>query len=58
MINTASREKQQQRQLEQDQEDDNNNSNQHQGILGSRVENALKLAVGLLEAGERYTTAW
>lgn len=67
MINTASREKQQQQQrkLEQDQDDDDNDDNsssqkqqqqqQQQGILGTRVENALKLAVGLLEAGERYT---
>ncbi|KAL1928179.1 hypothetical protein VTP01DRAFT_3095 [Rhizomucor pusillus] len=67
MINTASREKQQQQQrkLEQDQDNDDNDDNsssqkqqqqqQQQGILGTRVENALKLAVGLLEAGERYT---
>ncbi|CDS03892.1 hypothetical protein LRAMOSA06847 [Lichtheimia ramosa] len=44
MINTASREKRQQKTI------------QDAGILGMRVENALKLAVGLLEAGERYTT--
>ncbi|CDH49502.1 -domain-containing protein [Lichtheimia corymbifera JMRC:FSU:9682] len=44
MINTASREKRQQKAI------------QDAGILGMRVENALKLAVGLLEAGERYTT--
>lgn len=46
MINTASREKRQQKTI------------QDAGILGMRVENALKLAVGLLEAGERYTTWW
>ncbi|KAI9498873.1 hypothetical protein BDB00DRAFT_797045 [Zychaea mexicana] len=49
MINTASREKKEKLQLE--------DVNQ-QGLLGMRVENALKLAVGLLEAGERYATAW
>lgn len=27
-----------------------------QGIFGTRVETALKLAVGLLEAGERYAS--
>ncbi|KAI9310646.1 DnaJ domain-containing protein [Dichotomocladium elegans] len=47
MINAASREKRQ-RQLKDKDHDS--------GILGARVENALKLAVGLLEAGERYTT--
>ena len=44
MINTASREKRQQKAI------------QDAGILGMRIENALKMAVGLLEAGERYTT--
>lgn len=47
MINTASREK---RQLPDTKDD------QEEGILGVRVENALKLAVGLLETGERYAT--
>jgi hypothetical protein len=28
------------------------------GILNQNIESALKLAVGLLETGERYTTAW
>ncbi|KAI8138183.1 hypothetical protein BJV82DRAFT_302050 [Fennellomyces sp. T-0311] len=49
MINTASREKRERLQLEDASKD---------GLLGMRVENALKLAVGLLEAGERYATAW
>lgn len=28
------------------------------GILNQNIESALKLAVGLLETGEKYTTAW
>ncbi|ORZ03249.1 hypothetical protein BCR43DRAFT_482994 [Syncephalastrum racemosum] len=47
MINTASREK---RQLPDTKNDHD------EGILGVRVENALRLAVGLLETGERYAT--
>lgn len=31
---------------------------QQQGILNQNIESALKLAVGLLETGEKYTTAW
>ena len=52
MINTASREKKEKLPIEEGNKDDS------QGLLGNRVENALKLAVGLLEAGERYATAW
>ncbi|KAI8069628.1 hypothetical protein BC940DRAFT_297134 [Gongronella butleri] len=37
-------------------EDDKDPEDDPQGILGIRVENALKMAVGLLETGERYTT--
>ncbi|ORX60673.1 DnaJ-domain-containing protein [Hesseltinella vesiculosa] len=36
--------------------EDDKDSDDSQGILGIRVENALKMAVGLLETGERYTT--
>ncbi|KAI8088784.1 uncharacterized protein BX664DRAFT_385389 [Halteromyces radiatus] len=49
LINTESRQKQR-RQIEDDKEEDDD----PQGILGTRIENALKMAVGLLETGERY----
>ncbi|CAO3639656.1 unnamed protein product [Cunninghamella blakesleeana] len=48
LINVESRQKKK-KQIEDDKEDDEN-----QGILGTRIENALKMAVGLLETGERY----
>ncbi|CAO3580161.1 unnamed protein product [Absidia cylindrospora] len=50
MINIESRQKQR-RQIEDDKEDDDDDA---QGILGTRIENALRMAVGLLETGERY----
>ncbi|KAI9265277.1 hypothetical protein BDA99DRAFT_536762 [Phascolomyces articulosus] len=53
MINTASREKKEKLPIEEGTKEED-----QQGLLGNRVENALKLAVGLLEAGERYATAW
>lgn len=31
---------------------------QVQGILNRKVENALQMAVGMLEAGEKYTGTW
>ncbi|KAF7729872.1 hypothetical protein EC973_003606 [Apophysomyces ossiformis] len=43
MINTESKQKE--------------HTNQ-EGILGVRVESALKLVIGLLEKGERYTISW
>jgi hypothetical protein len=52
MINTESRQKQRQ-EIEDDKEEDDDET---QGILGARIENALKMAVGLLETGERYTS--
>ncbi|KAI9033733.1 hypothetical protein CLU79DRAFT_725090 [Phycomyces nitens] len=53
MINVESREKKQsQRQLGQA------DAEAIHGILGLRLESALRLAVTLLETGERYVTAW
>lgn len=43
-------------------EDTDNSSkkkqDQHGGILNQKIENALQMAVGLLETGEKYTKAW
>lgn len=48
MINSESRQLRQIKEEDQDEE--------AQGILGTRIENALKMAVGLLETGERYAS--
>lgn len=29
-----------------------------EGILNQKIENALQMAVNMLEAGERYTKSW
>ncbi|KAI9314759.1 hypothetical protein BX666DRAFT_1963245 [Dichotomocladium elegans] len=59
MINTASREKyhQQQQHIKDTplSEAERRRDHHADGILGPRVENALKMAVHMLEAGERYT---
>lgn len=48
-----------QRQLLEDVKTNNQKQvKQQQGILNQNIESALKLAVGLLETGEKYTTAW
>ncbi|GAA5804023.1 hypothetical protein HPULCUR_009509 [Helicostylum pulchrum] len=48
-----------QRQLLEDVKNSNHKQvEEHQGILNQNIESALKLAVGLLETGEKYTTAW
>ncbi|ORZ24744.1 hypothetical protein BCR42DRAFT_403559 [Absidia repens] len=52
MINIESRQKQRQ-QIEDDKDEDDDDA---QGILGTRIENALKMAVGVLETGERYAS--
>lgn len=55
IINTESK----QRQLLEDVKNNNQQKiEQQQGILNQNIESALKLAVGLLETGEKYTTAW
>lgn len=54
IINTESK----QRQLLEDVKNNNQKIEQQQGILNQNIESALKLAVGLLETGEKYTTAW
>ncbi|KAI8338220.1 hypothetical protein BC941DRAFT_424927 [Chlamydoabsidia padenii] len=48
MINSESRQLRQIKQQDQEEE--------AQGILGNRIENALKMAVGVLETGERYAS--
>lgn len=52
IINTHSK---QQKQLL---EDSQSRRDEHQGILNQNIESALKLAVGLLESGERFTKSW
>ncbi|ORE10284.1 DnaJ-domain-containing protein [Rhizopus microsporus var. microsporus] len=52
IINTHSK---QQKQLL---EDSQTRRDEHQGILNQNIESALKLAVGLLESGERFTKSW
>ncbi|KAG0776337.1 hypothetical protein G6F22_012638 [Rhizopus arrhizus] len=52
IINTHSKQKQQLLQ------DVNNRKKEEQGLLNQNIESALKMAVGLLETGERLTNAW
>lgn len=54
IINTESK----QRQLLEDVKNNNHQKINQEGILNQNIESALKLAVGLLETGEKYTTAW
>ncbi|KAI8642275.1 hypothetical protein BD408DRAFT_416823 [Parasitella parasitica] len=55
IINTESK----QRQLLEDTDDNSKKKrDQHGGILNQKIENALQMAVGLLETGEKYTKAW
>lgn len=59
IINAESKE----RQLLEDVKQDNGSEKNEEivkngGILNQNIESALKLAVGLLETGEKYTTAW
>lgn len=49
-----------QRQLLEDKDSSSSKKKQDQrgGILNQKIENALQMAVGLLETGEKYTKAW
>lgn len=48
-----------QRQLLEDKDSSSKKKqDQHGGILNQKIENALQMAVGLLETGEKYTKAW
>ena len=55
IINTESK----QRQLLEDSDSHkDDNKQQAGGILNQRIENALQMAVGLLETTERFTKSW